>query len=95
MDARVLIAGHKAGQRLSDKLVEDLGSALLARHKTYALTCHKRACIDVAVDDRASERTRPKVLDFELGLLLRQLSSCEPIKECALHGDESLGCRVV
>ena len=68
--ARVLVAGRKSGQRLSDELLEDLGGALLASHKTYALARHQRACIDIAVDDRASERTGPKVLDLELCRLL-------------------------
>jgi len=62
--------GSKGSQRLSDELLKDFSGALLARHKTYALTRHQRTCFDIAVDGRPPERTDPKTLDLELRRLL-------------------------
>ena len=77
------------GQRLIDKLGEDFGGALLARHHADALPGHQRAALDIAVDHRAAQRPGPEMLDFELRVLLRQLAAVEAVDDRALHRRET------
>ncbi len=72
-------------QRLIDKLAEDVGGALLARHHADALPGHQRAALDIAVDHRAAQRPGPEMLDFELRVLLRQLAAVEAVDDRALR----------
>ena len=72
-------------QRLIDKLGEDVGGALLARHHADALPGHQRAALDIAVDHRAAQRPGPEMLDLELRVLLRQLAAIEAVDDRALR----------
>src|SRR5437879_4074291 len=76
---------------LVDKLAQDLGGALLARHHPDALAGHQRAAFDIAVDDSLAQGTGPEMLDLELRVLLRQLTAVEAVDDLPLYRAEALG----
>src|SRR4029077_9351685 len=92
--ARPALAGAIERERLADKLGKDVGRALLARHHPDALPRHQRAGFNVALDHRAAQSPRPEMLDFELRLLLHQLTAVEAVDNFALDRAEPLGRRV-
>ncbi len=87
-------AAGNARDRLVDQLGEDLGGTLLARHHPDALACHQGAAFDIALDDRLAQGAGPEMLDFELCVLLRQLTLVEAVDDLALDRAKPLGRRV-
>src|SRR5580704_8519012 len=92
--SHALVAGRENGERLADQFLDDFDGALLARDKADALAGHQRTPLDIAVDHRTTQRSGPKMLDFELRLPLRKFTLHASFDHAALHRDKPLGCRI-